>query len=211
MITLWDEHVNSVLPFYNAVLTDPLIVILQLCRARVTDGKDFQFLHYNEGFVQLRMPEFFTFKGRFFTPIRSISSSSRITGFGSLEAMLDKNITVISWKDIHDNKKAGEFWVVGEIIDIERDWYFIAGKIKGCGNKLQDYMDKMYCKGCMPNEIDGLVGKTLKFRIVTRHDQFNYRGNVAFTVLGVKNDEAIAKSVKKGEEGSVVRKLADAK
>nr|GMD63354.1 replication protein A 70 kDa DNA-binding subunit B-like [Ipomoea batatas] len=37
-VTLWDEHVDSVLPYFNGGLTDPLIVIVQLCRARVTDG-----------------------------------------------------------------------------------------------------------------------------------------------------------------------------
>nr|GMD83402.1 replication protein A 70 kDa DNA-binding subunit B-like [Ipomoea batatas] len=39
-VTLWDEHVDSVLPFLNGALTDPLIVILQLCRARVTDDSE---------------------------------------------------------------------------------------------------------------------------------------------------------------------------
>ncbi|XP_031127680.1 uncharacterized protein LOC116029777 [Ipomoea triloba] len=181
-VTLWDEHVDSVLPFFNVALTDPLIVILQLCRDRVTD-------------------------------------------------------------------------------DIQRDWYFIACKNKGCGKKLQEINDQMYCKscgqespheiikyklvidilddeqdgqlilwdnvcspllgitaselkgkyseeGCMPNEIEGLIGKTMKFRIVTREDQFKYRGNDAFTVLRVQADEAISNSFKKGEQGSVIRKLA---
>ncbi|XP_019152447.1 PREDICTED: uncharacterized protein LOC109149207 [Ipomoea nil] len=179
---------------------------------------------------------------RFFTPIRSISSSSRIIGSGSLEAMLNEIITVTSLKDIHDEKKVGEFWVFGEIIDFEHDWYFTACRNKGCGKKPQETEDKMYCKscdkqwsdgiikyrlviaildddqdgqlllwdnvcssllgitaselkvkyseeGCMPNEIKELLGKTMKFRIVTRQEQFNYRGNVAFTVLGVKNGE----------------------
>nr|GMC56599.1 replication protein A 70 kDa DNA-binding subunit B-like [Ipomoea batatas] len=191
MITLWDEHVNSVLPFYNAVLTDPLIVILQLCRARVTD----------DGEVR-------------------ISSSYTTT-------KVLFNYECLSFSLSRGGREAGEFWVVGEIIDIERDWYFIAVVIvvldddqdgqlllwdNVCSSLLGVIASELKEKeGCMPNEIDGLVGKTLKFRIVTRHDQFNYRGNVAFTVLGVKDDEAIAKSVKKGEEGSVVRKLADAK
>nr|GLL31556.1 uncharacterized protein LOC109185225 [Ipomoea trifida] len=159
---------------------------------------------------------------------------------------------------------SGEFWVVGEISDIERDWYFIACVNKGCGKKLQVINDQMYCKSCdqqspdeiikyklvidvlddehdgqlilwdnvcspllgitasglkgkyseedcMPNEIKGLIGKTMKFMIVTREDQFKYRGNAAFTVLGVQADEAISNSFKKGEQGSVIRKLAEEK
>nr|GLL24960.1 uncharacterized protein LOC109185225 [Ipomoea trifida] len=168
-------------------------------------------------------PELFAFKDRFLTPIRSISSRSRNTGSGSLETMSNENITVTSLMDIYDDKKIGEFWVVGEISDIQRDWYFIACANKVCGKKLQEINDQMYWittselkgkyseEGCMPNEIEGLIGKTMKFMIVTREDQFKYRGNAAFTVLGVQADEAISNSFKKGEQGSVIRKLAEEK
>nr|GMD17674.1 replication protein A 70 kDa DNA-binding subunit B-like [Ipomoea batatas] len=175
---------------------------------------------------------------RFLTPIRTISTRSRNTGSGSLETMSNENITVTSLMNIYDDKKIGEFWVVGEISDIERDWYFIACVNKGCGKKLQVINDQMYygqlilwdnvcspllgitaseLKGkyseedCMPNEIKGLIGKTMKFMIVTREDQFKYRGNAAFTVLGVQADEAISNYFKKGEQGSVIRKLAEEK
>nr|GMC73914.1 replication protein A 70 kDa DNA-binding subunit B-like [Ipomoea batatas] len=232
-------------------LIDPLIVILQLCRARVTDDGEVRISSSYTGTKVLfnyECPELFTFKDSlpgFFTPIRSISSRSRNTGSGSLETMSNKNITETSLKDIHDDKKIGEFWIAGEISDIERDWYFTTCRNKGCGKKLQENKDKMYCKscdnessdgiimyklvidilddeqdgqllhwdneGCMPNEIDGLIRKTMKLRIVTRKDQFNYRGNAAFTVLGVQTDEAICNSFKKGEQGIVVRKLAEEK
>nr|GMD00058.1 replication protein A 70 kDa DNA-binding subunit B-like [Ipomoea batatas] len=221
----------------------PLIVILQLCRARVTDDGEVRISSSYTGTKVLfnyECPELFAFKDSlpgFFTPIRSISSRSRNTGSGSLETMSNKNITETSLKDIHDDKKIGEFWIAGEISDIERDWYFTTCRNKGCGKKLQENKDKMYCKscdnessdgiimyklvidilddeqdgqllhwdneGCMPNEIDGLIRKTMKLRIVTRKDQFNYRGNAAFTVLGVQTDEAICNSFKKGEQGIV--------
>nr|GMC46746.1 replication protein A 70 kDa DNA-binding subunit B-like [Ipomoea batatas] len=178
--------------------------------------------------------------------------------------MSNENITVTSLMNIYDDKKIGEFWVVGEISYIEHDWYFIACANKSCGKKLQVINDQMYCKSCdqqspdeiikyklvidilddeqdgqlilwdnvcspllgitaselkekyyeedcMPNEIKGLIGKTMKFMIVTREDQFKYRGNVAFTILGVQADEAISNSFKKGEQGSVIRKLAEEK
>lgn len=67
----------------------------------------------------------------------------------------------------------------------------------------------------MPNEIKDLIGKTMMFRIVTRNDQFKYSGNTAFTVLGVKKDEAIAqthqpKLLNKSDEGTVVIPPLDA-
>nr|GMD22358.1 replication protein A 70 kDa DNA-binding subunit B-like [Ipomoea batatas] len=247
-VTLWDEHVDSVLPFFKGVLTDPLIVILQLCRARVTDDGE---IRISSSYTATRVLfnyeclELFAFKDRFLTQIRSISSRSRNTRSGSLETMSNENITVTSLMDIYDDKKIEEFWVVGEISDIQRDWYFIACANKGCGKKLQEINDQMYCKscdqqspdeiikyklvidilndeqdrqlilwdneGCMPNEIDGLIGKTMEFMIVTREDQFKYRGNDVFTVLGVQADEAIGNSFKKREQGSVIRKLAEEK
>nr|GLL41944.1 uncharacterized protein LOC109149207 [Ipomoea trifida] len=178
--------------------------------------------------------------------------------------MSNESITMTSLMDIYDDKKVGEFWVVGEITDIQRDWYFIACANKGCGKKIQEINDQMYCKscdqqsldeiikyklvidvlddeqdgqlilwdnvcspllgftaselkgkyseeGCMPNEIEGLIGKTMKFMIVTREDQFKYKGNAAFTVLGVQADEAKSNSFKKREQGNVIRKLAEEK
>nr|GLL19726.1 uncharacterized protein LOC109185225 [Ipomoea trifida] len=242
-VTLWDEHVDSVLPYFNGALTDPLIVILQLCRARVTDGGISSSYSATRVLFNYECPEVFAFKDRFLTPIRTISSRSRNTGSGSLETMSNENITMTSLMDIYDDKKVGEFWVVGEITDIQPDWYFIACASKGCGKKIQEINEQMYCKscgiqspdeiikyklvidvlddeqdgqlilwdnvcspllgftaselkgkyseeGCMPNEIEGLIGKTMKFMIVTREDQFKYKGNAAFTVLRVQSDEA---------------------
>nr|GLL16874.1 uncharacterized protein LOC109185225 [Ipomoea trifida] len=178
--------------------------------------------------------------------------------------MSNENITMTSLMDIYDDKKVGEFWVVGEITDIQPDWYFITCANKGCGKKIQEINEQMYCKscdiqspdeiikyklvidvlddeqdgqlilwdnvcspllgftaselkgkyseeGCMPNEIVGLIGKTMKFMIVTREDQFKYKGNAAFTVLRVQSDEAKSNSFKKGEQGNVIRKLAEEK
>nr|GMD96847.1 replication protein A 70 kDa DNA-binding subunit B-like [Ipomoea batatas] len=276
-VTLWDEHVDSVLPFFNGALTDPLIVILQLCRARVTDDGE---IRISSSYSATRVlfnyecPEVFAFKDRFLTPIWTISSRSRNTGSGSLETMSNESITMTSLMNIYDDKKVGEFWVLGEITDIQRDWYFIACANKGCGKKIQEINDQMYYivtllslvspqatlanstqprysnvaamvhaifvfnenvyvvgpfgrghmqkpigdmkfylhkEDCMPNEIEGLIGKTMKFMIVTREDQFKYKGNAAFTVLGVQADEAKSNSFKKGEQGNVIRKLAEEK
>nr|GMD17807.1 replication protein A 70 kDa DNA-binding subunit B-like [Ipomoea batatas] len=246
-VTLWDEHVDSVLPYFN----DGEI--------RISSSYSATRVLFN-----YECPEVFAFKDRFLTPIRTISSRSRNTGSGSLETMSNENITMTSLMDIYDDKKVGEFWVVGEITDIQPDWYFIACANKGCGKKIQEINEQMYCKscdiqspdeiikyklvidvlddeqdgqlilwgnvcspllgftaselkgkyseeGCMPNEIGGLIGKTMKFMIVTREDQFKYKGNAAFTVLRVQSNEAKSNSFKKGKQGNVIRKLAEEK
>ncbi|XP_019189679.1 PREDICTED: uncharacterized protein LOC109184093 [Ipomoea nil] len=167
-ITLWEEHVDSVLPYYNADLTDPLIVILQLCRARLNDDGE---VRISSSYTATKIlfnhecPELLNFKEsmpRFFTPIGSISSSSRMIGSGSLEALSSENVTITSLKDIYDDKKVGEFWVLGEILGIESEWYFKDCKSKGCGKKLQDYTYRMYCKACDKHWPDGII----KYKVV---------------------------------------------
>nr|GME06608.1 replication protein A 70 kDa DNA-binding subunit B-like [Ipomoea batatas] len=192
-ITLWDEHVDSVFSFFNVVLTDPLIVILQLCRARVTNEGE---IRISSSYTATKVlfnhecPELFAFKDslpRFFTPIRSISSRSRNTGSGSLETMSNKNIIVTSLKDIHDDKKIGEFWVAGEITYIERDRYFTACRNKGCRKKLQENKDQMYCKPCDKECSDGII----KYRVVIvilddeQDGQLLLWDNVCSSLLGI--------------------------
>nr|GMD57891.1 replication protein A 70 kDa DNA-binding subunit B-like [Ipomoea batatas]GMD64574.1 replication protein A 70 kDa DNA-binding subunit B-like [Ipomoea batatas] len=96
-------------------------------------------------------PEFFKFKER-----------SRISGSGTIEALSSENITLTSLKDIYDNKKVGEFWVLGEILSVESEWYFNACMNKVCGKKLQDCTDQMYCKPCNTYSPDGII----KYKVV---------------------------------------------
>nr|GMC64251.1 replication protein A 70 kDa DNA-binding subunit B-like [Ipomoea batatas] len=68
---------------------------------------------------------------KFLTPLRNISSSSRIIGSGSLEVLSSENVTITSLKDIY-NKRVGDFWAYfGEILGIEGEWYFSAYNSKG--------------------------------------------------------------------------------
>nr|GMC46939.1 replication protein A 70 kDa DNA-binding subunit B-like [Ipomoea batatas] len=143
-ITIREEYVDSVLPYYNVDLAEPLIVILQLCRAWVNKDCD---VRISSSYTATKIlfnyecPEFLNFKERFLTTIRSISSSSRMTGSGSLEALSSKNVTITSLKEIYDNKKVREFWILGEILDIEREWYF---KPYQCGVTGEDELQSQY-------------------------------------------------------------------
>ncbi|XP_031091007.1 uncharacterized protein LOC115996004 [Ipomoea triloba] len=232
-VTLWDEHVDSVLPFLNGALTDPLIVILQLCRARVTDDGE---IRISSSYTATRVlfnyecPELFAFKDsllRFLTPIQTISSRSRNMGSRSLETMSNENMTVTSLMDIYDDKNIGEFWVVGEITDIQRDWYFIACANKGCGKKIQEINDQMYCKSCDQQSPDEIIKYKLVIDVLDdeQDGQLILWDNVCSPLLGitaselkgkyseegVQADEAISNSFKKGEQGNVIRKLAEEK
>nr|GMD17663.1 replication protein A 70 kDa DNA-binding subunit D-like [Ipomoea batatas] len=67
-ITIWEEHVDSVLPYYNVDLAEPLIVILQLCRAWVNkDGN----VRISSSYIATKIlfnyecPEFLNFKERY--------------------------------------------------------------------------------------------------------------------------------------------------
>nr|GMC51088.1 replication protein A 70 kDa DNA-binding subunit B-like [Ipomoea batatas] len=241
-ITLWDEHVDSALPYYNADLADPLIVILQLYgEVRISSSYTATKIMFN-----YECPEFFKFKEslpRFLTPLWSISSRSRISGSGTIEALSSENITLTSLKDIYDNKKVCgkklqdctdqmyckpcntyspdgiiKYKVVIDVLDDDQDgplvlWDNVCSTLLGV--TASELKEKYSKDGCMPNEIKDLIGKTMMFRIVTRNDQFKYSGNTAFTVLGVKKDEAIAqthqpKLLNKSDEGTVVIPPLDA-
>nr|GMD17549.1 replication factor A protein 1-like [Ipomoea batatas] len=107
-----------------------------------------------------------------------------------------------------------KYKLVIDILDDEQDgqlilWDNVCSPLLGI--TASELKGKYSEEGCTPNEIEGLIGKTMKFMIVTREDQFKYRGNAAFTILGVQADEAISNSFKKGEQGSVIRKLAEEK
>nr|GMD79391.1 replication factor A protein 1-like isoform X2 [Ipomoea batatas] len=202
-VTLWEEHMDSILPYYNVDLVEPLIVILQLCRAWVNKDGD---VRISSSYTATKIlfncecPEFLNFKERFLTPIRSISSSSRMIGSGSLEAL--SSVTITSLKEIYDNKKDGHLLLWDNVCSIL------------LGVTASELLKKYSEDGCMPNEIEDLVGKTMMFRIVTRKEQFKYSANAAFTVLGVKKDESIiqthqVKLLNKGDEGTMVRELGD--
>nr|GMC57860.1 replication protein A 70 kDa DNA-binding subunit D-like [Ipomoea batatas] len=66
-ITLWDEHVDSMLPYYNADLADPLIIILHLCTTRMNDDGE---VRISSSYIVTKIlfnyecPEFPNFKER---------------------------------------------------------------------------------------------------------------------------------------------------
>nr|GLL25712.1 uncharacterized protein LOC109173497 [Ipomoea trifida] len=102
--TVWNEHVVAMLPFYNADLKEPLIVVLQLCRAKVVNGEvritssyDATKLHFNSSF-----DEFIESKSKLLSaihsPVRNMSTATD-----------------------------GDFYVAAEILGIEGSgrWYYI--------------------------------------------------------------------------------------
>nr|GMD57269.1 replication factor A protein 1-like [Ipomoea batatas] len=122
--TVWDDHVATMIPFYNADLKEPLIVVLQLCGAKIVNGEvritssyDATKLHCNESFA-----EFLEFKSKLVSgqsPVRSISIAtvlSKPEGIGDFTSG-SKMVTTIS--DLLDQKENGDFYVPAEILGIE--------------------------------------------------------------------------------------------
>nr|GLL37538.1 uncharacterized protein LOC109168054 [Ipomoea trifida] len=79
--TVWDDHVSAILPYYNANCAEPLIVVMQLCRAKVVSGEvritssyDATQLWFNQNFA-----EFVDFRSKLAantSPLRSISTTT---------------------------------------------------------------------------------------------------------------------------------------
>ncbi|XP_031131934.1 uncharacterized protein LOC116033321 [Ipomoea triloba] len=135
--TVWDDHVATMIPFYNADLKEPLIVVLQLCRAKIVNGEvritssyDATKLHCNESFA-----EFLEFKSKLVSgqsPVRSISTAtvlSQSEGIGDFTSG-SKVVTTIS--DLLDQKENGDYYVPAEILGIEGsgEWYYISCTVR---------------------------------------------------------------------------------
>nr|GMD52729.1 replication factor A protein 1-like [Ipomoea batatas] len=159
--TVWDDHVATMIPFYNADLKEPLIVVLQLYRAKIVNGEvritssyDATKLHCNESFV-----EFLEFKSKLVSgqsPVRSISTAtvlSKSEGIGDFTSD-SKMVTTIS--DLLDQKENGDFYVPAESLGIEGSGEWEVVEIVGIPTAI--LFEKFQKESAIPPELESLIG-----------------------------------------------------
>ncbi|XP_019160751.1 PREDICTED: uncharacterized protein LOC109157306 [Ipomoea nil] len=141
--TLWNEHVASLLPYYNCDSIEPLIVVIQCCRAklvggevRITSSYDATKLWFNEDFE-----EFLDFKSNMKsekTPMKSLST-------GTLHSQ-DSGISDFKSGGLID----GEYYVAAEILGLDLDdgWYYVSCMSAGCNKKLKEDGGSLVCTKC---------------------------------------------------------------
>ncbi|XP_019189400.1 PREDICTED: uncharacterized protein LOC109183792 [Ipomoea nil] len=152
--TLWDEHVDQLTPYFQIVASDPVILLIQLCRAKFMDSD--------------------------YTPLRCIESGSRLDVGFPTNGLHPNDILVTPIEDIYLKKQhkrddldifffvhqLGEYWVAGRIVGVESisDWYFISCKTNSCKKKLAEQGGMMYCGGCKNSWHEGIV----RYRLIVR-------------------------------------------
>ncbi|XP_019167886.1 PREDICTED: uncharacterized protein LOC109163590 [Ipomoea nil] len=121
--TLWNEHVSSILPYYNSDSKEPLIVVIQCCRAKV---------------VRLRSEN---------TPMRSLSTGTLHSNSMGISDFKNSSVIVTTCYDLN---KIQEYYVAAEIlgIDLDDDWYYISCMSPGCNKKLKEEGGSLLCTKC---------------------------------------------------------------
>ncbi|XP_019151939.1 PREDICTED: uncharacterized protein LOC109148658 [Ipomoea nil] len=174
MCTLWDEHVSKIEAFYNSTSQEPLLVLVQFCRARVClksgDVKICSSYDVTQLLFNQESPPFEEFRKRTSheqTPMRSIISQSSFKECSSYSVALSGDIEVRTISEIYRDKEFGDFWVAARILFIDDpEWYYASCRTKGCNKKLKLKGKWMWCSTCDRNWGDGTLRYRVKVRVV---------------------------------------------
>ncbi|XP_019173595.1 PREDICTED: uncharacterized protein LOC109169187 [Ipomoea nil] len=174
MCTLWDEHVSKIEAFYNSTSQEPLLVLVQFCRARVClksgDVKICSSYDVTQLLLNQESPPFEEFRKRTSheqTPMRSIISQSSFKEFSSYSVALSGDMEVRTISEIYRDKEFGDFWVAARIVFIDDpEWYYASCRTKGCNKKLKLKGKWLWCSTCDRNWGDGTLRYRVKVRVV---------------------------------------------
>ncbi|XP_019166704.1 PREDICTED: uncharacterized protein LOC109162457 [Ipomoea nil] len=174
MCTLWDEHVSKIEAFYNSTSQEPLLVLIQFCRARVClkscDVKICSSYDVTQLLFNQESPPFEEFRKSISheqTPMRSIISQSSFKECSSYSVSLSADMEVRTINDIYRDKEFGDFWVAARIVFIDDpEWYYASCRTKGCNKKLKLKGKWLWCSTCDRNWGDGTLRYRIKVRVV---------------------------------------------
>ncbi|XP_019153467.1 PREDICTED: uncharacterized protein LOC109149929 [Ipomoea nil] len=174
MCTLWDEHVSKIEAFYNSTSQEPLLVLIQFCRARVClkseDVKICSSYDVTQLLFNQESPPFEEFRKSISheqTPVRSIISQSSFKECSSYSASLSGDMEIRTINEIYRDKEFGDFWVAARIVFIDDpEWYYASCRTKGCNKKLKLKGKWLWCSTCDRNWGDGTLRYKVKVRVV---------------------------------------------
>nr|GMD45451.1 replication factor A protein 1-like [Ipomoea batatas] len=117
-------HVFAILPYYNVNLAEPLIVVIQLCRAKVVNGEvritssyDATQLWFNQTFA-----EFVDFRSKLAantSPVKSISTTTVLSHSTGPSEFQSGAVIVSTLSDVFEAVEDNDFYVPAEIMGIE--------------------------------------------------------------------------------------------
>nr|GMD08094.1 replication protein A 70 kDa DNA-binding subunit D-like [Ipomoea batatas] len=189
--TVWDQHVEKVMPYFRKDFGEPVIVLIQMGRVKfkcydvaaevkITSSYDATQLLFNGDST-----EFVEFRQSLSlqqTPLKSLTSNSAYSYGNSAYSY-------------------GEFWVPAQIIRIESDvddWFYQSCKDPGC-NKKVELVDGMFQSSkCSSRYDDCIYRYKIKVRVVDVKgtSPFLLWDREALDLVSVRADELIAKQPK---------------
>ncbi|XP_019178280.1 PREDICTED: uncharacterized protein LOC109173497 [Ipomoea nil] len=173
--TVWDNHVAPMLPFYNSDLKEPLVVVIQLCRAKIVNGEvritssyDATKLYLNSSYQEVE--DFRAKITNIHSPIRSISNATVMSQSTGISEFRSGALTVTSVGDLLKNKQDGDFYVPAEIVGIEGSfrWMYISCMTSGCNRKLKPDGDDLLCTNCDKKYKEGMARYRVKIRVMDK-------------------------------------------
>nr|GMC95797.1 replication protein A 70 kDa DNA-binding subunit D-like [Ipomoea batatas] len=127
--TVWDQHVEKVMPYFRKDFVEPVIVLIRMGRVKVSEHSAEVKITSSYDATQLLFngdsTEFLEFRDSLTlqqTPLKSITSNSAYSdGNSSGGDLSSSKMRIITISDIFQNREVGEFWVPAQIIGIESD------------------------------------------------------------------------------------------
>ncbi|XP_031090851.1 uncharacterized protein LOC115995841 [Ipomoea triloba] len=155
--TVWDQHVEKVIPFCQYDLKEPVIVLIQMCRVKVPENSGEVKICSSYDATQLlfnhECDECTDFRDRLCnqpTPLKSITSNSSLSySTYTLGDQSSSNMVFSTISELYERSETGEYWVPCIILELDCnfiDWYYLSC-ISGRCNKKVDLKGGMYVCG----------------------------------------------------------------
>ncbi|KAH6783151.1 hypothetical protein C2S52_008110 [Perilla frutescens var. hirtella] len=167
--TLWSEAVAQINDAFQDKSNHPLIIVLQLARAKIFHGEIRVSNTYNITKMLLNedIPEVHDFKNS----LRENSEVSKAISVSALSGSSISNIdddltsghhTLVNTKSLHLKNKAGTYWIYGKIesVGLDGTWYYIS--CLRCTKKVSKVRDKFFCDKCNNSDATG----SLRYKLI---------------------------------------------
>nr|GMC93565.1 replication factor A protein 1-like [Ipomoea batatas] len=183
--TVWDQHVEKVIPFCQYDLKEPVIVIIQMCRVKVPENSGEVKICSSYDATQLLFnsdcDECTEFRDRLNsqpTPLKSITSNSSLSySTYTLGDQSSSNMVFSTISELYERSETGEYWVPCIILELDCnliDWYYLSC-ISGRCNKKVDLKGGMYVCGKCGTHCD-----TPKLRYKIKLRVYDAKGSAPF-------------------------------
>ncbi|XP_019198897.1 PREDICTED: uncharacterized protein LOC109192654 [Ipomoea nil] len=201
--TVWDSHVGAMLPYYDAGLKEPLILVFQLCRAKVVNESlaammlpNFISMHLTRNLLILGLSKLTAANSH----LHSISTATVLSQSTGIDDSTSGALTVTKVVNLLKKKQNGEFYVSAKIVVIEGSfgWMYISCMSLGCNRKLYEQVGDLICTTCDKKYKEGMVKYRVKVIVLDKG-----LGDVPFLLWDRECSELVVSDIPKELESLV--------